>query len=661
MEGCRHHYIRRKQPLDQQTYETLEFNTILENLAQCAISQEVKDKIYALKPYTTIDQVKLHQKDTSEALRLLDSLGTPPLSQMSSITEILHTMEIQGLLMPEQLDELRQFIVACHRMKKYLQRGDYTNTHLASYGYAFHDLSDLEDEIYRCIRHKNVDDHSTPELANIRKKIVKLQDRVKEKLNTLLRSKKQYFSESFISLRHGRHTLPVNKAYKSQVKGTVIDKSSSGNTFFIEPSSVGTLQDQISLLEIDEDQEVRRILYTLTALVEDHLPQLKVNIDAMETMDFIFAKGKLSMNMKATEPAITEKRQIIIEQGRHPLLETESVVPLDFFMGDDLLPKLNFRNVVITGPNTGGKTVSIKTVGLLNLMAQCGLHVPAREATFCIQKQILCDIGDHQSISQNLSTFSSHITRITGILEQVDEHSLILLDELGSGTDPSEGMALATVILEELAEKKALVLATTHYPQVKDFAIARDDFMNARMAFDRENLKPLYRLELGKVGDSCALYIASRLGLPEKLIHKANHIICHDHQVSIPTETLEHKDTASLADIISHQERIQRESEQIEEQTPTRHVFEIGDSVKVQPHGKIGIIYELEDDKGNVGVQVQNEKMKVNHKRLKLHVSASQLYPPDYDFSIIFDSADTRKARKKMSKRHCPDLEIIDE
>lgn len=649
--------------MNHSTYKILEFDTILEELSNNAISNKVKEKIRALMPYSTIGDVKRHTKETTEAKLILETMGTPPLAQMTNMDDIMTLSEIHTMLVPEQLNDIRQFIVACNRMKSYLNRAASTHANIASYGYSINDLSHLREEIFKCIRGNEVDDHASPALSTIRKKKIRLEDRIREKLNGLLRGNSKYFSENFITLRHGHYTLPVKKEYKNQIKGSVIDSSNSGGTFFIEPHTVSKMQDDLSMLTIEEDNEVRRILYTLTALVEDYIPTIKINLDAMEIMDFLFAKAKLSLDMEANEADMIKERRILIKSGRHPLLDKETAVPLDFYMGENLQPNYHIRNVVITGPNTGGKTVSIKTVGLLNLMAQCGLHVPAKEAIFCMQKRILCDIGDGQSITENLSTFSSHITNIIDILEKADEDSLVLLDELGSGTDPTEGMGLATAILEDIASKKSLLIATTHYPEIKDFAVKKEGFINARMAFDRENLKPLYRLELGEAGESCALYIAKRLGLPIKLIDRAHEVAYKSTTVATTPIIHDKKDIISVDEnidaILNRHHRI-NSVKQTAENTANipKSSFSIGDSVFVMPDKTVGIIYAIEDSKGMVGVQIKKEKHLINHKRVKLHIPASELYPPDYDFSIIFDSIDTRKARHKMTKGHCPDLEI---
>jgi DNA mismatch repair ATPase MutS len=372
----------------------------------------------------------------------------------------------------------------------------------------------------------------------------------------------------------------------------------------------------------------------------------------METLDFVFAKAKLSIEMKAIPVPITTQRKIIIKQGRHPLLKQDSCVPLDFEIGESI------HGVVITGPNTGGKTVALKTVGLLSLMAQSGLHVPVAEGSvFCMHSNILCDIGDGQSITENLSTFSSHITNIISILENVSDESLVLLDELGSGTDPAEGMGIAIAILEELRQKGCLFIATTHYPEIKDFAMNTDRLINARMEFDRESLQPLYKMQIGEAGESCALYIAQRLGFPDHMLKRA-HKEAYSHRDSasgdIPAMSFSEDSITTATTPVN---RIQKEIPRKTVQSRSE-MFNIGDSVMIYPQKSIGIVFARADEKGELGVQIKGKKQLINHKRIKLLTPASELYPENYDFSIIFDSVENRKARHKMDKRYCPDLVI---
>ena len=371
-----------------------------------------------------------------------------------------------------------------------------------------------------------------------------------------------------------------------------------------------------------------------------------------EKLDFLFAKGKLSADMEAREPEISTERKIVITEGRHPLMNRETCVPLNFELGG------RGTGVVITGPNTGGKTVSLKTVGLFCLMAQCGLHVPCKSASLCMNNQVLCDIGDGQNISENLSTFSAHITNVLDILKKADRESLVLMDELGSGTDPAEGMGIAVSILEELKYSGCLFLVTTHYPEVKEYARQTEGVENARMAFDKETLKPLYRLEQGEAGDSCAFFIAEKLGMPEKMLIRARNAAygIQEGAEGFGTDSLK---TRSFQPAGGPRIRRIKVSSGIQKELSEK--FSTGDSVMVYPEKKLGIVVKPVNDKGMVLVQIKEEKVWLNHKRVKLKVAASELYPEDYDFSILFDTVENRKARHQMEKRHQEGLEIRSE
>ena len=337
---------------------------------------------------------------------------------------------------------------------------------------------------------------------------------------------------------------------------------------------------------------------------------------------------------------INTDRHIMIKNGRHPLMDREICVPLQFELGNGV------NGIIITGPNTGGKTVAIKTVALNCFMAQCGLHVACEEAKLCMNSNFLCDIGDGQNISENLSTFSAHIVNVLDILKQVNKNSFVIMDELGSGTDPTEGMGIAIAILEELKKSGALFLVTTHYPEVKVFAQKESNIVNARMTFDKNSLKPLYHLIIGEVGESCAFYIAQKLGMPDSMIKCAAKAAYGD---VIPEQW---KECYGNKDIIKQSSpHIKRKKQQKNGQSEARK-FQLGDSVMVYPDKKIGIVCQTADEKGTLRVQLPNKKIWINHKRVKLHVAVTELYPEDYDFSIIFDSVQNRKIRHKMQKRH---------
>ncbi len=642
------------------SYRTLEFDKVLNKLSEYAVSQTAKEKLLALTPSLNERECNSNMRNTSDGKKVLESIGTPPLAAMDDLDKTLALAEKGAMLTPEQLSSVSNFIYSCRRMVTFLKKAESLQVNLAYYSMSFLDLDEVYEEINRSIRSDKVDDAATKTLQDIRRKLENTRSSVKVKLEAVLRSKRAYLSDNMIVNRDGRFALPVKREHKGQVPGSVLDTSSSGSTLFIEPSAIGKLQEQLNSLLIDEDSEIRKILYTLSALVADNMTAFATNIGYMETLDFIFAKAKFSYELKASAAEITTDRVIKIVRGRHPLLNRDECIPLDFELGTD------YRGIVITGPNTGGKTVALKTVGLLSLMAQCGLHVPAEPgSTFSMHADYLCDIGDGQSISENLSTFSAHITNIVGILETVSDESLVLLDELGSGTDPAEGMGIAVAILDELRKKNCLFLATTHYPEIKDFAKHTPALINARMGFDRENLKPLYKLQIGEAGESCALSIAERLGLPKHLLERARKEAYHDKPSNPQPERFRTPiiDDTVVEDTQEHPRSNRKTSSKIIKDIPAlkneiKSMYEMGDSVTIFPEEVVGIVYQPADDCGDLIIQIKGEKRRINHTRVKLKLKASELYPPDYDFSIIFDSVENRKARHKMGKGHRPDLVI---
>jgi len=494
-----------------------------------------------------------------------------------------------------------------------------------------------------------VDDYASGTLRDIRRELQVLEEKIRMKAENALRAARDYAADSFVVKRNGRICIPIKKEYRSRMPGTLVDKSSTGMTLFIEPATVTELREEMEWYLVEEESEVHRILYELLAQVADRETVLREDIRVVVKLDFIFARGKLSAEMQAVEPVITTERHIRLKQARHPELNRTECVPLDFELGGDR------RGIVITGPNTGGKTVAIKTVALLSLMACSGLHVPCVEAEIAMQDQVFCDIGDGQNMADNLSTFSSHIHNVIDILQRVTSDSLVILDELGSGTDPAEGMGIAVAILEQLRLSGCLFLATTHYPEVKEYAEKHPEIVNARMTFDRESLRPLYRLEIGKAGESCALYIAQRLGMPTEMLQMAAEAAYGRAQGEwrVPKGAQEKMEKKRIPGI---------QRNQVKMGTASADRFETkyhrGDSVLVHPGGVIGIVVKPEDRNGMVLVQIKKEKQLVNQKRLQLKVAATELYPEDYDFSIIFDTVANRKARHKMGKKHQEGLVI---
>lgn len=635
--------------MSNKSLETIGYYNILEKLRECTSTEKAGERILEMQPILSETDLRKQLRDTTQARAMLELSGTPPIPAMEHVEEYLQKAVKGNMLMPEQLEEIGMFLSAVRRLKSYLQRGEEGRISLAFYNRNLIFPEELQEEIERCIRSGRVDDHASAYLKDIRKQIQFLEEKVSERAERALKTNRQYLNDSFVVKRNGRFCIPVKKECRSLVPGTVVEQSSTGATLFIEPETVANLREDLEIYRIEEDAEERKILYTITNMTAEREAELMEDIRVIEKLDFIFVKGKLSLEMDGTEPKINLEQYMELKGARHPMLDKASCVPLDFQIGKGI------RGVIITGPNTGGKTVAIKTVALMSAMACSGLHVPCNEADICMQNQILCDIGDGQNISDNLSTFSAHIKNVLDILKRVRPESLVIMDELGSGTDPQEGMGIAISILEELRKSGALFLVTTHYPEVKEYADRYEEVQNARMEFDRDSLRPLYRLRVGEAGESCALYIAKRLGFPDGMLAAAAREAYGDKSSAF-IQSMEIQEHGRKLEKI-HVPRIKRAVE-IKDSMETVRKFSRGDSVSILPDGKIGIVVKPADKNGSVLVQFRNEKQLISHKRLRLKVAAAELYPEDYDFSIIFDTVEIRKARHQMTKHHMEGLEI---
>lgn len=623
----------------------LEFDTIIERLLGLACTEKAKEEIRSLRPSLSETEVKANLRGTTEAKFMLERCGTAPVTALEGIAEIMAIAGKGGCLTPDQLEKAAVTLTAVRRLKDYLKRGKAYEIGLPYYEENLDPLDEVHEEINGKIRSGRVDDYATKFLKSLREGIERTQAKMREKADSLIRSNKECMSDSFSTTRGGRICIPVKKEYKFRISGSVIDKSSTGNTLFIEPAAVAKLNEELQMLRIDEENEERRILYGLTALLSDKAQIMERNIATVEKLDFLFAKGKLSESYDGTEPEINTERCIRLTDGRHPLMDKDRNVPLQFEIGGKT------RGIIITGPNTGGKTVAIKTVALNCLMAQCGLHTACREARICMNNLILCDIGDGQNLSENLSTFSAHITNVLDILRKADGESLVVLDELGSGTDPGEGMGIAVAVLKELRRSGALYLVTTHYPEVKAYADREEGVVNARMTFDRESLKPLYQMIIGEAGESCAIYIAKKLGMPDRMLREAA-------VYAYGKEALPEKQHEIFRSGKDGQKELQKQKnshirkEKKKDFKPLTEKFARGDSVMIYPDKKIGIVCEPVNEKGILRVQLRDKKIYINHKRVKLHVAAGELYPADYDFSILFDTVELRKARHQMERKY---------
>lgn len=620
----------------------IEFNEIKKLWAMQATTESAKEIIENISFYLEESELRKQLRDTTDARQLIEKLGMPPLQNVSEIKDIIAISEKGDCLTPYQLERVQGVLIIIERLKSYLSRGKAFQNPIAYYDENLDEQPDLREIIEMQIRSGMVDDHASKNLFEVRTKIAGCEDEMKTKAEQVIRSNKEYMADTFYTLRNGRVCVPVKKEYKFKISGSVIDKSATGSTLFIEPLGVAKYFEELSLLRVEEENEVYQILYTLTAMVAEAAPMLAEDMRLIEKLDFMFSKGKLSLELDCVEPMINLDRRIELKGARHPLMDKKINVPLDFTLGDE------YRGVAITGPNTGGKTVAIKTVMLNCLMAQCGLHVTSKSANVCMNSGYLCDIGDGQNLQENLSTFSAHIKNVLLVLSEINKDSFVIMDELGSGTDPAEGMGIAIAILEELRKSGANFLITTHYPEVKDYAKNTEGIINARMAFDRETLSPTYRMIIGEAGESCAFYIADRLGMPKEMLECAVKAAYGEKAVKDYTfnnDNIEKAHSGKISKLKKPKNKADFTSK-----------YDLGDSVMVLPDRKIGIVCEPMNEKGVLRVQIADRKIWINHKRVKLHVKADQLYPEDYDFSIVFDSVEQRKLRHDMGRKYTDDV-----
>ncbi|MES1046741.1 endonuclease MutS2 [Heyndrickxia oleronia] len=639
--------------MNSHTFKILEFDHVKELIAQFTMSEAGKDKIVNLAPSTNVKQIRAWLDEVTEAVNILEKSASVPISSLNGMELIISQLDKGLTLKPAHFKELAEFLISCKRLKQYMKDKEFLAPRVTSYVYGIEDLSRLLEEIERCIRNGRVDDYASKELVKIRKQISIQEDRLKDKLNQIIKSSKykSYLQEFIVSERNGHYVIPIKKEYKGKIKGVVLDTSASGATLYIEPEEAAFHREQISILKANEETEVDRILAALTVLVDEHLHEIRLAMETMVHYDVLFAKAKYSRLIEGRSVEVNETFNISLKGARHPLLEKQAV-PLTIELGE------RYNALIITGPNTGGKTVTIKTVGLLTIMVQSGLHIPVDEGSeISIFKKVLLDIGDGQSIEQNLSTFSSHIKNIIELLKEANEYSLVLLDELGSGTDPGEGMGLATAILKQFHQKGATILATTHYSEIKDFADKTDGFMNGSMEFDIHTLQPTYRLNIGTGGESQAFAIALRLGMHPTIISDAYQITYKEEKVY----EMECDNSFEKREM-DKQIALNRYIKTNKQKKPTSNqpvvMFQQGDNVHILATGEYGIIYKGPDSFGNYLVQVKNEKKTFNYKRLKLYIAANELYPEDYDFNIIFESKENRKKAHLMERKHVDGLTI---
>ena len=533
---------------------TLEYTKIIDLLTEKADSEPGKKLCRDLVPSTDLSAIRTAQRETKDALARLFRIGSTSFGSNRDLGFSIRSLEIGSSLSMSELLKLASFLDNVSRIKTYgkKEREDFPNDSLDAYFEGLTPMTQLANEINRCIlSEEEMADDASPRLKSIRRSKLSTNEKIHSQLTSMVNGAyRTFLQDAVITMRDNRYCIPVKAEYKSQVSGMVHDQSSTGSTFFIEPAAVVNLNNQLKELDLQEQEEIEVILGDLSSQAAVHTSELAADQKIMTTLDFIFAKAKLAMEQNATEPIFNTEHYIQIRKGRHPLLDKKKAVPIDVRLGKD------FDLLVITGPNTGGKTVSLKTVGLFTLMGQAGLHIPALDRSeLSIFSEVYADIGDEQSIEQSLSTFSSHMTRVVHILQHADADSLCLFDELGAGTDPTEGAALAIAILNYLHDRGIRTMATTHYSELKIYALSTNFVENACCEFDVETLRPTYRLLIGIPGKSNAFAISSKLGLSDEIIHAAK------EQISKEDESFEDV----IADLEQSRVTIEKEQQEIAE------------------------------------------------------------------------------------------------
>ena len=512
--------------MKQKSKSVLEFNKIIERVSDFAETHNGKIEVKKLDTSTDLEGVKFKQKQTAEALSIIIEKGTPPLGGITDIKEYVKRGSVGGIISLRGLLNCADTLRAARLIKNYVllnNKEERSNELLEELCQGIYNDKDIEDKIYDIIiSEEEIADDASPELKRIRREIQIKQNAIKNKINQIVSSStiQKYLQENIVTMRNDRYVIPVRKEYRGMVKGIIHDQSSTGSTLFIEPMAIVEMTNEISDLRVQEKKEVERILLELSGLIGDISSEMLANQQILTELDFIFAKGKYAISINGIEPNVNDRGYIRIKKGRHPLIDPKVVVPIDAYLGDE------FTTLIITGPNTGGKTVSLKTLGLFTLMGMAGLHIPAEYGTeISTFSAVYADIGDEQSIEQSLSTFSSHMTNIVKIMKDVDERSFVLFDELGAGTDPTEGAALAISILDTLYERKIVTAATTHYSELKLYALTTEGVINGSVEFNVETLSPTYKLLIGVPGKSNAFEISKKLGLSQTIIDKAKQTI----------------------------------------------------------------------------------------------------------------------------------------
>lgn len=618
--------------MNKKTLAKLEYNKIIEQLIEHASSFSGKELCRRLKPMTDISAIRSAQDETAATFTRIVKKGRPSFSGCNPVNDSIRRLEIGGVLGSGELLRICKLLETAGRARAYGRHdnADEMEDCLDGYFEQLNPVTILVNEIRRCVIDEDeISDDASPGLKHVRRAMNQINDKVHATLSNMVNgSLRTYLQDPIITMRGDRYCIPVKAEYRSQVSGMIHDQSATGSTLFIEPMAVVKLNNDLKELYGQEQEEIQKVLARLSADAAEYTTEIHTCYTILRQLDFIFAKGALALDMNASQPIFNTEGRIHIREGRHPLLDKKNVVPITLTLGD------TFDLLIVTGPNTGGKTVSLKTVGLFTLMGQAGLHIPALDRSeLAVFHDVYADIGDEQSIEQSLSTFSSHMTNIVSFLKQVDEHSLVLFDELGAGTDPTEGAALATSILNHLHSRGIRTMATTHYSELKVYALSTPGVENASCEFDVETLRPTYRLLIGIPGKSNAFAIASRLGIPDYIIEDAKtHLTEQDESFEDILTNLEtsrktlDKERETIAAYKREIERLKMETSQKQEKLEAQR-----DRILREANEKAHAI--LEDAK-----ETADETMRNFHKFGKANISAAEM------------EKERERLRKKMAK-----------
>lgn len=615
--------------MNHTTFEKLQYNELKEIVKSYCVSGLGKQLLDKLTPSPIMTVVKNRLNETTEARAILDAEGHVPFLGVSNIDNTIKKLEKGIILDPSELVSISDFLRGCRKIKKFMLEKEFFAPVLASYANSMAEFKSVEEEINFAIKANRVDSAASRDLKRIRNHIETTEEKIKDRLVKFLNNSanKTYIQEFFISKKDDRYTIPIKASYKNHVQGTIVEISSKGATVFMEPSTVAKLNVELATLKAEEAVEEYQILATLSGLLLENIREININMELISQYDMVFAKAKFSKHIGGVEPGLNDVGYIKLVNCTHPLL-TGNAVALHFEIGKD------YRSLIITGPNAGGKTVVLKTIGLLTLATMSGFHIVADKGTeIAVFDQVFVDIGDNQSIENALSTFSSHMKNLSNIMRASNNNTLLLFDEIGSGTEPNEGAALAISILEEFYHMGCMTVATTHYGEIKRFSEMHSDFMNAAMRFNSETLEPLYQLVIGTSGESNALWISKKMNIRESVLQRAKDYIDNKDYF------LERVDDSKIRKPKFEQARAK-----------VKYDFKKGDRVKLLDHADVGIVYQEMDNFYNVVVFYEGEFVKVNVKRLALELPATELYPEGYDLETLFVDYKERKLQHDIER-----------